>query len=444
MPVRNIAAAIVAVLASISALCASAPALAAPHVDGHFPTPTFDGSNAKIAAGPDGNMWLPVNEGEFDVVSIGPDGSVTPFKLGPEIENALGIAAGPDGRMWVTATNKIGSFAPANPEGTIDVDTVPSITSNSPIVAGPDGQMWAAASNAIVHFSVSAPDKAEPFSVPGLQPKDIDVAGSLLVVADSTPRIVTMTTSGVEKDYTIGHFNGTLMEQQGNSQGVAGGPNGQIAFSQPGTPPEQIGLISPPNPAQSFERDGDPFGVALGSDLAYWVALSAAEGVQRLTPDGTSTFLGGLPPKFFPRQIAPGPNNTLWVTLEKPVENYEVARISGLEPPVKPIPTGLPGSLRPDTKIDKGPKGKVRTRGKRASVKFRFSSTTAGATFECALVKKPAKKGKKTPKPKFRGCRSPKKLKLRPGRYRFSVRAVSGGLVDPTPATRSFRVIHVR
>jgi hypothetical protein len=303
--------------------------------------------------------------------------------------------------------------------------------------------MWAAASNAIVHFSTSAPDKAEAFSVPGLQPKDIDVAGSLLVVADFAPRIVTMTTSGVEKDYTIGHFNGTLMEQQGNSQGVAGGPNGQIAFTQPGTAPEQIGLINPPNPAQSFERDGDPFGVALGSDLAYWIPLSAADGVQRLAPDGTSTFLGGLPPKFFPRQIAPGPNNTLWVTMEIPASTYEVARISGLEPPAKPTGTNTPQPVRPETKIDKGPKKKVKTKGKRASVKFRFSSTTPGATFECALVRK-AKKGKKTPKPKFKSCKSPKKLKLRPGRYRFSVRAVSGGLVDPTPATSSFRVVHVR
>jgi streptogramin lyase len=419
----------------------AAVASAVPHVDGHFPTPEFDGSNAKIAAGPDGNMWLLVNEGEFDVARIGPDGSVTPFKLGPEIENALGIAAGPDGRMWVTANNKIGSFAPANPEGTIVVDTVLSITSNSPIVAGPDGQMWAAASNAIVHFSPTPPVKAEVISVPGLQPKDIDVAGSLLVVADFAPRIVTMTTSGVEQDYTIGHFNQGLMTQEGSSQGVAGGPNGQIAFTQPGAAPEQIGLINPPNPAQSFVRDGDPFGVALGSDMAYWIPLAAAEGVQRLMPDGTSTFLGGLPAKFSPRQIAAGPNNTLWVTMEIPTETYEVARISGLEPPVKPAGQGQP--IAPDTRIDKGPRKKVRTKGKRASVKFRFSSTTAGATFECALVKKPAKKGKKTPKPKFRSCKSPKKLKLRPGRYRFSVRAVSGGLVDPTPATRSFRVIHV-
>lgn len=426
-------------------LLTAAPAAAAPAVTGSFPTPDFDGSNAKIAAGPDGNMWLPVNEGGNDVVRIGPDGTVTPFKLGPEIENALGIAAGPEGRMWVTATNKVGSFLPEDPEGTIKVDTVLSITSNSPIVAGPDGQMWAAASEAIVHFSPVHPVKAESFPVAGLQPKDIDVAGSLLVVADSgAPRIVTMTTSGTQQDYTIGHFNDVLKLQEGSSQGVAGAPGGQIAFSQPGASPDEVGLITPPNPAQSFERDNDPFGVALGSDGAYWIPLSAGEAVQRLTPDGTSTLLTGLPAKFFPRQIAAGPGNTMWVTMEIPGESiYEVARISGLEPPVKPGGDGKPPATAPETTIDKGPKKRVTIRGKarRAWAKFRFSSTTRGATFECALTKKPRKKGAKMPKPVFRACKSPGKFRLKPGRYRFSVRAVAGGLVDPTPASRAFRIV---
>ena len=101
-----------------------------------------------------------------------------------------------------------------------------------------------------------------------------------------------------------------------------------------------------------------------------------------------------------------------------------------------------PNEAAPDTKILKGPKGKVKAKGKTAKVKVTFSSTPPGAKFECALVKLP-KKGKKAPKPKFKGCKSPKKLKLKPGKYRFSVRAVSsGGLVDATPATRAFRVVH--
>src|SRR6185295_19611508 len=95
----------------------------------------------------------------------------------------------------------------------------------------------------------------------------------------------------------------------------------------------------------------------------------------------------------------------------------------------------------PDTKIGKGPKKVVKTKGKRAKVTFRFSSSTAGATFECALVTVKKGKGKKTPKPKFKGCKSPKKLSLKPGKYRFSVRAVLAGVADPSPATKAFKVV---
>jgi virginiamycin B lyase len=437
---RRLAKLLAATAFGVLALCV--PALAAPHFDGTFETPEFDGSNAKIAPGPDGNMWMPVSEGELDVIRIAPDGVVTPFKLGPEIEDPVGIAAGPDGRIWITATNKIGSFMPADPEGTFEVDNVASITSNSPLVAGPDGQMWAAASDNIVHWDPAAPEKAEAIAVAGLQPKDIDVAGSLLVVADFAPRIVTMSTSGVEVDYTIGNFDEGLNEQQGSSQGVAGAPSGQIAYSQAGSAPEQVGLITPPNPAQAFERDGDPFGVTLGSDQAFWVALAVAGGLQRLLPDGTSTFVPGLPEKYFARQIGAGPNNTLWVTLqpESGTDPYQVARYSGLEPPVEPI-SGNDGF--PNTKIKKGPKGKVKTRKAKAKVKFSFSSGAKGAKFECALTKK--KKGKKkAPKPKFKPCKSPKTYKLKPAAYKFAVRAVAGGRADPSPATRSFKVIRAR
>src|SRR5262249_20835347 len=99
---------------------------------------------------------------------------------------------------------------------------------------------------------------------------------------------------------------------------------------------------------------------------------------------------------------------------------------------------------KPDTKISKGPKGKVKTKHKRAKVKFGFSSTTAGATFECAMTRaKSKKKAQKSAAPKFSACRSPKTYQLKPGKSTFSVRAVSSGGADPTPSTRKFSVVHV-
>jgi virginiamycin B lyase len=434
MPVRNIAAAIVAALASLSALCASAAA--APHFEAHYEVGQFS-DNSKIVEGADHNMWLTIEDGGKDVARITPAGQVTEYTI-KAAAAPLGIAAGPEGRLWITFNNHVASFLPADPEGSAEETEIADVSNQASIVAGPDGQMWVAAEKKLIHFKPSEPAAAQSIEVAEMSPKDIDVAGSVLAIAASIEGknfVLTATTAGVITKFPI----------KGPSQGVAGNASGQIGFSQQGTMPTEVGVFTPPGttPVTSEVPAVDPFGIALGSDTAFWAARKG--GAQRFTASGESTFIAGADEKLFVRQIASGPDNTIWITMLNGGENvYEVGKISGLEPPVKPIPTGLPGSLRPDTKIDKGPKGKVRTKGKRASVKFRFSSTTAGATFECALVKKPVKKGKKAPKPKFRSCKSPKKLKLRPGRYRFSVRAVSAGLVDPTPATRSFRVVRVR
>lgn len=82
----------------------------------------------------------------------------------------------------------------------------------------------------------------------------------------------------------------------------------------------------------------------------------------------------------------------------------------------------------PQTKITKGPKAKTHA----TTVKFKFSSSEAGSTFECKLDKRP-----------FKPCRSPKKYKkLKPGKHVFKVWAIDkAGNVDPTPAKKKFKVL---
>jgi hypothetical protein len=159
-----------------------------------------------------------------------------------------------------------------------------------------------------------------------------------------------------------------------------------------------------------------------------------------MTATGAVTGLPGFAKSSAPRQIAAGPNNTLWVTLEM---TKKVGRVSGLEPPVGPPLPPPPSPKAPETKIDKGPKPKVTVKGKKkAKVTFRFSSPDAGATFECRMAQVATKK-KKPPKKliSFSACKSPKSYKLKPGSYRFEVRAVVPGAADPTPAKRSFKVV---
>jgi CSLREA domain-containing protein len=82
----------------------------------------------------------------------------------------------------------------------------------------------------------------------------------------------------------------------------------------------------------------------------------------------------------------------------------------------------------PQTRIVKGPKGKVA----KATVKFKFSSSEKGSSFRCKLDRKP-----------YRVCKSPKKYKsLKPGKHVFKVRAVDrAGNIDPTAAKRKFTVL---
>lgn len=80
----------------------------------------------------------------------------------------------------------------------------------------------------------------------------------------------------------------------------------------------------------------------------------------------------------------------------------------------------------PDTKLTKKPAKK----GTARKVKFAFSSTEAGSSFQCKLDKG-----------KFKACTSPFDKTVSPGAHSFQVRAIDiAGNVDASPAKYDFRV----
>jgi subtilisin family serine protease len=85
----------------------------------------------------------------------------------------------------------------------------------------------------------------------------------------------------------------------------------------------------------------------------------------------------------------------------------------------------------PNTKINKGPKGKIKKKNAK-KVRFRFSSTEAGSTFKCKRNNSP-----------WKNCSSPKTYRNLPrGKHTFRVRATdAAGNTDPTPAKRSFKIV---
>lgn len=420
-----------AILAALLTLLAASPAAAAPAVTGEFDVPGL-GNNNKLVQGPDGNMWVTTGGGGKDVARITPAGEVKEFNL--EAVTPSGITVGPEGKLWITRNGAVISFSPADPEGTKKLFEIAAIGTQHSIVLGPDKNLWVATNEKIVRIPPADPSKFTEFPVAGLAPKDIDVAGPLLLVADFK-RILEVNTAGA----AVGEHK--ILNQ---SQGVAGNPNGQYAYSQPTEEPREFGVITPgAAPIVTLVPGKDPFGVALGSDGAYWAPEFNSDGLLRITTAGVVTGLTGFAKGSAPRQIAAGPNNTLWVTLEM---TKKVGRVSGLESPVTPPLPPPPPSVKPKTTIEKGPKGVIETTRKRVSVSFRFSSPDAGAGFQCRvtrLVKKGGKKAASSKAPVFKACESPKKLKLGPGRYRFEVRAVLAGVADETPARRSFRIVRV-
>lgn len=100
----------------------------------------------------------------------------------------------------------------------------------------------------------------------------------------------------------------------------------------------------------------------------------------------------------------------------------------GSLPPAPPILVGTePGDRTPpQTRIVSGP-ARV---GYERKAKFRFNSSEGQSSFECKLDKK-----------KWRKCRSPYKLKVKPGKHLLKVRAIDRfGNADPSPARFSWRV----
>jgi streptogramin lyase len=407
-----------------------APAVAAPSISGEFPVSQVADNN-KLVQGPEGRIWVTLSGATNDVARIDPtSGEVKEFGFGPFVKEPLGIAVA-GGQMWITSEGLVTHFDPENPAA-FEFVSIPALGATQSIVAGQDGNLWAATEGRLLRFPPGAgsqiTDNLKEIALAGFNARDIDVAGPSLAIADRGGSRVLVATPANAANAEFTEF-----KLAGGPQGVAGAPNGQIAFTE-GT---EFGLLTPPGPPQLTPAPGfDSFGVTLGPDGAFWIAQTfLSESVVRLDAKNRSTTLSpGFAKDSHPRQITAGPANTLWVTL--PGVN-KVGRVIGVaplsEPPAEPPKT----QGRPQTRMTGGPKGSIATMRGRTAVRFSFSSPAFGPSFQCRLLRRGSKP------PRFTGCRSPKSYRVKPGSYRFEVRAVLNGVADRTPASRSFRVIRV-
>ena len=213
--------------------------------------------------------------------------------------------------------------------------------------------------------------------------------------------------------------------------------NGSGGFAAAPTSPEELPgevrwLVS-----ADFDNDGKADLAATGGGSPGFAAILLGDGAGDFTAPGTSPESVGS----FPTSIAAAPlNGDAGVDLA--VANIFTEKVNILfndftpsteNPPQKSPPAATPSpppAPIPNTKLGVHPGPRVTTKLAKLKVKFGFSSDIAGATFQCKIDKS-----------SFKACRSPKAFKVKPGRHKFSVRAVGPGGTDASPATYQFKVI---
>jgi streptogramin lyase len=303
--------------AAVAAAALAPAAAAAPTIQGEFDVVDMP---QRLAQGSDGNIW--VTFGGETIRRITPSGVVTPFDP-PQIGAVTGITSA-NGRMWTTAPNQIGSFLPADPEGTDEVTAVAGVEPKA-IVRGSDGNLWTPATGEVFKLTPSgATVTPNDITVTGLDnPSDIDAANGLIWISDATApgQVFRVTNAGTVSPFDIG----------GMIQGVAAGPGSNAAYTQ-ALAPSHIGRIQGGVIKMTPAVGNDPFGITLGTDGAYWSPRFASnpQALARVTFGGALSGLSAFSAASGPRQIAVGPNSTLWVGLE---QANKVARVTGVTAP---------------------------------------------------------------------------------------------------------------
>jgi hypothetical protein len=300
------------------------------------------------------------------------------------------------------------------------------------------------------------------------------------VAADS---IVRFNTAGAVLGTPTPTGNGLQQSQ------IAAGPPGQLAFTQPigGGVAERVGRIDYSGHIDFTNMPGgvgDPVGIVFGNDGAYWIANFGADKVRRMTPSGDLTEPISFDAGSGPRQIAKGPGDTLWVSLET---SKKIAKITGVSAPPAPpgaggggggtadrTPPVISGLALSSTKFRLGSQlasfARKRTPvgvtigfrvSEKSTVKFVFARKSSGfKSGKRCVARKP--KGRTTAKRctrfvnakpalsfanvvgahelQFEG-RLDRRHKLRPGRYRMTVTATDAAGNKSKPRTANLTVL---
>ncbi len=278
--------------------------------------------------------------------------------------------------------------------------------------------------------------------LPAFSSMTLTSAGPKIDISYNLPPTITITTPAEEGAYTQGqaiNANYSCQPGEGTSVKTCAGPVANGAPLETATVGEHEFLVkaedndkgkagksvnytvfAPPTVEITSPAEGATYtqGQAVSAAYACHPAPSlAVESCSGPVSSGAAVNTANPGPQTFTVEA----EDSIGGTTTRSV-HYTVAAASGGPPP--PAPPAVP-----DTMLGSHPKKTVKTKKKKATVKFSFSSDVAGATFQCKLDKGA-----------FAPCTSPKTYKVKPGKHTFSVEAVGSAGTDATPSTFSFKV----
>lgn len=348
----------------------SAPA--APTVDGTF---NLSGSPGLMTRDNNNNIWLALSmsSANKEFARITPDGTVTEFDT-PNNLDVIGIGIGPkavggaDDQIWLSQTGAVTRFDPAANSG--QTFTVAVLNGPRSIVADKEGYIWVVDdSDGLVRLD---PNNGNLLN-------EVKVAGSsgrgLTLGSDGNLYWADFAQGAINKTLSASPFTTTSFAVGGGPQEVAAGPEGQIAYSNPGANPQEVGTISLDGVVEKTQAPlTDPFGVSYASDGNYYFANFASADLASLT--SAAIYSKSIAIGNGPRYLVAGAPGTVWVGQQA---NNKVTRVSGIS-----VPQPDPGKAN-FTKLTASPKVKKIARGKR--FKLTVTLTNSGTAPGTATVK---------------------------------------------------------